>query len=74
MSMSDRAAVVTTAILQIVELTPAAGWRQAIEAYLRDEFHAIATDLLNEKAEQRELAHEKHVEDVQEALDSEFGR
>ena len=40
--MNDRAAVVTTAILQMVETAPKSELRQAIEAYLRDEFEYAA--------------------------------
>jgi hypothetical protein len=54
----DRAAVVTTAVLQIVtraligwfchEAADLAGGRAAIEAILRDEFEAVARQTLNE--------------------------
>jgi hypothetical protein len=40
--MNDRAAVVTTAILQIFANAPRDELRQAIEAYLRDEFEYAA--------------------------------
>jgi hypothetical protein len=38
---SDRAAVVATAILQIIETAPAGQCRQCIESYLRDELANI---------------------------------
>jgi hypothetical protein len=46
--MNDRAAVVTTAILQMVETAPKSELRQAIEAYLRDEFEDAARHLAAE--------------------------
>jgi hypothetical protein len=38
----DRAAVVTTALLQILRTAPPQHWRPAFENYLRDEFADIA--------------------------------
>ena len=46
--MNDRAAVVTTAIMQIIATAPKGELRQAIEAYLRDEFADLARTALNE--------------------------
>jgi hypothetical protein len=40
--MNDRAAVVTTAIMQMIATAPKGQSRQAIEAYLRDEFEDVA--------------------------------
>jgi hypothetical protein len=47
-AVRDRAAVVATAVLQIVETAPCAQWRGQIETYLRDEFSDIAQQSLNE--------------------------
>ena len=47
-SCRDRAAVVTTPLLQIFMTAPAQQWRPAIEAYLRDEFADVARTALNE--------------------------
>ena len=41
--MNDRAAVVTTAIMQMIATAPKDELRQAIEAYLRDEFEDAAS-------------------------------
>src|SRR6516164_8531731 len=46
--MNDRAAVVTTAIMQMIATAPKHELRQAIEAYLRDEFADLARTALNE--------------------------
>jgi hypothetical protein len=46
--MSDRAAVVTTAIMQMIATAPKGELRQAIEAYLRDEFEDAARHLAAE--------------------------
>jgi hypothetical protein len=46
--MNDRAAVVTTAIMQMIATTPKDELRQAIEAYLRDEFEDAARHLAAE--------------------------
>jgi hypothetical protein len=43
--MNDRAAVVTTAIMQMTATAPKGKLRQAIEAYLRDEFEDAARHL-----------------------------
>ena len=40
--MNDRAAVVTTAIMQMIATAPKGELRQAIEAYLREEFEDAA--------------------------------
>ena len=40
--MDDRAAVVTTAIMQMIATAPKHVLRQAIEDYLRDEFVDLA--------------------------------
>jgi len=40
--MSDRAAVVTTAIIQMIETAPLGELREAIESYLREEFEHVA--------------------------------
>jgi hypothetical protein len=46
--MNDRAAVVTTAIMQMIATAPRGELRQAIEDYLRDEFVDLARTALNE--------------------------
>ena len=46
--MDDRAAVVTTAIMQMIETAPKGELRRAIEAYLREEFEDIARHLAAE--------------------------
>ena len=46
--MNDRAAVVTTAIMQMIATAPKGELRQAIEDYLRDEFVDLARTALNE--------------------------
>ena len=46
--MNDRAAVVTTAIMQMIATAPKHELRQAIEDYLRDEFVDLARTALNE--------------------------
>jgi hypothetical protein len=51
--MNDRAAVVTTAIMQMIATAPRNELRQAIEAYLRDEFEDIARH--KEFPQQRDL-------------------
>jgi len=40
--MNDRAAVVATAIMQMIATAPKGELREAIEAYLRDEFEDAA--------------------------------
>jgi hypothetical protein len=40
---SDRAAAVTTAVLQIFATAPEARRREILEAYLRDEFVTVST-------------------------------
>jgi hypothetical protein len=44
----DRAAVVTTAIMQMIATAPKGELRQAIEAYLREEFEDAARHLAAE--------------------------
>ena len=46
--MNDRAAVVTTAIMQMIATAPKHELRQAIEDYLRDEFVDLTRTVLNE--------------------------
>jgi hypothetical protein len=46
--MSDRAVVVTTAIMQMIATAPKGELRQAIETYLRDEFDDAARHLAAE--------------------------
>ena len=46
--MNDRAAVVTTAIMQMIATAPKGELRQAIEAYLREEFDDAARHLAAE--------------------------
>jgi hypothetical protein len=46
--MSDRATVVTTAIMQMIATAPRGKLRQAIEAYLREEFDDAARHLAAE--------------------------
>jgi hypothetical protein len=46
--MNDRAAVVTTAIMQMITTAPKGELRQAIEAYLREEFDDTARHLTAE--------------------------
>jgi hypothetical protein len=46
--MNDRAAVVTTAIMQMIATAPKGELRQAIEVYLREEFDDAARYLAAE--------------------------
>jgi hypothetical protein len=46
--VSDRAAVVTITIMQMIATTPKEELRQAIEDCLRDEFCDVARELINE--------------------------
>jgi hypothetical protein len=46
--MTDRAAVVTTAIMQMIATAPTGELRQAIETYLREEFDDAARHLAAE--------------------------
>ena len=46
--MNDRAAVVTTAIMQMIATAPKGELHQAIEAYLREEFEDAARHLAAE--------------------------
>ena len=54
----DRAAIVTTAVLQIIATAPEAQRREALEAYLRDEFATPEETLPGDFAEFSE--HEDH--------------
>jgi hypothetical protein len=47
-SRRDRAALVTTALLQILTTAPAHERRQAVEVYLRDEFHDAARQAIRD--------------------------
>jgi hypothetical protein len=50
----DRAAAVTSAIMQMIATAPKEQLRQAIEYYLRDEFAVIASQLAADLPSNRE--------------------
>jgi hypothetical protein len=56
----DRAAIVTTAVLQIFATAPEAQRREALEAYLRDEFATPEETLPADFAQFYTAEHEDH--------------